>query len=72
MVKGQTAIPVSEVAPELGPCRWCGKASVGSVEIEKARWRSDRGVRVMAKAPLEVPACAEHVRILDHQPVDDQ
>jgi hypothetical protein len=68
----QTSIPVPNGPTEHGPCRWCGAPSVGTVEVEKPRYRNDRGVRVVAKAALEVPACSEHIRILDHQPKEKE
>lgn len=64
----QTAIPVPETTPELGPCLWCGAPAVGTVEIEKPRYRTDRGVRLLARAALVQPACAVHIHILDWQP----
>lgn len=68
----QTEIPVPPQQVELGPCRWCGEEPVGTVEVEKARYRNDRGVRVVAKVALEVPACKAHIGILNWQPKADQ
>lgn len=63
----QTAIPVPEEPGDLGPCRWCGEPAVGLVEVEKAKYTSARGARVMARRAIEAPACAEHIDIADRQ-----
>lgn len=70
-IKGQTSIPVPSVASELAPCRWCGEPSVGMVEVEKPRYRNDRGVRVIARAAIEAPACKEHIGIIERQPAEE-
>lgn len=57
----QTVIPVPLAPAPLSPCRWCGEPAVGTVEVEPARYRNDRGTRVVAKAALMMPACKDHV-----------
>lgn len=44
-------------APEDRRCRWCGAAGAHEFELEKARYRVDRGVRVVARRALTALAC---------------
>ena len=64
----QTSIPVPDAPAHLGPCRWCGKPSVDTIEVEPPKYRNHRGVRVVARVALEVPACKHHMDILGWQP----
>jgi hypothetical protein len=42
------------------PCAWCGALTVGTLEVEKARYgKAVNGVRVMKKAPVTAPCCGE-------------
>lgn len=68
----QTSMPVPEGGDPIGPCRWCGEPGVGMVEIEGAKFTSHHGIRVMARRPIEVPACADHIDIVDRQPKDEE
>lgn len=57
----QTAIPVEEPTPTLGPCRWCGQPAVGTIEVEKPRYRTAaNGVRVLARRAIEAEVCQTH------------
>jgi len=57
----QTQIPVPESAPVLGPCRWCGKPAVGTIETEKARYTTAaNGTRVLARRAIEAEVCQAH------------
>lgn len=57
----QTQIPVPETPPTLGPCRWCGKPAVGTIEVEKARYTvAANGTRVLARRAIEAEVCQAH------------
>ena len=61
MADQQTEIPVPESAPTLGPCRWCGKPAVGTIETEKARYTTTaNGTRVIARRAIEAEVCQTH------------
>lgn len=65
MTEGQTEIPVPQGPASLGPCRWCGRPSVGVIELEKPRYRTAaNGVRVVARRAIEAEVCgACHSRL---------
>lgn len=69
----QTSIPVPEEPQDDGPCVWCGKPSVGMVEVEPARWGTAvNGARVLKRRALEARACEDHIGIVDRQPKPDE
>lgn len=67
----QTAIPATNWdATQIGPCNWCGDTGVAQIELEKARWGNDRGVKICTRAPIMANVCAKHKNILNLQPKD--
>lgn len=61
MADQQTEIPVPESPPTLGPCRWCGRPAVGTIEVEKARYTTTaNGTRVVARRAIEAEVCQSH------------
>ena len=70
MVPGQTSIPVDETVPAVQPCRWCGSPTSLKMTIAKARYRNDRGVRVVAKQAVQWPACKAHMDSVVREDLD--
>lgn len=67
----QTEIPVDPAAPTSGPCRWCGEPNCHQqITVTKARYRNDRGVRVVARAAVKWWACAAHFKGVQREDYD--
>lgn len=61
---GQESIPVPDPVPPRKLCEWCGKKATEHITIEPARWRNDRGTRVVAKPERLAAVCAAHYKSL--------
>ena len=53
----------------VGKCGWCDEAGIGFVTIHPPKYRSVGAKRMIVKPALNVPACRNHIGIVERQPV---